>query len=237
MTKVDPKILELAKKITAKRAKTVIDHIIAHGSVSTEELKDIYGYDHPPRAARDVRENGIPLETFKVSDKQGRKIGAYRFGDPSKIEGHKLAGRQTFSKGLKNTLMKTFGERCAVSGIDFPGRYLQIDHRIPYEVAGDEVAEESDPDKFMLLSGASQRQKSWECEQCPNLTGDKNKSVCRSCYWAYPEDYTHAAMMPIRILNLGFSGPDTVIYDRLKVQSQRTGLTIQELVIQKLIDY
>ena len=234
MTQVDPKILELAKKITAKRAKTVIDHIIAHGSVSTEELKDIYGYDHPPRAARDVRENGIPLETFKVLDKQGRKIGAYRFGDPNKIEGHKLAGRQTFSKNLKTTLINMFGERCAVSGIAFQGRYLQIDHRIPYEVAGDEVAEESNPDKFMLLSGASQRQKSWECEQCPNLMGSKNKFICSSCYWAYPENYTHAATVPIRVLNLGFSGQDTAIYDHFKDESEKTGLTIQELVIRNL---
>lgn len=234
MDTIDPKILELAKKITAKRAKTVIDHIIAHGSVSTEELKDIYGYDHPPRAARDVRENGIPLDTFKVLDKQGRKIGAYRFGDPSKIEGHKLAGRQTFSKHLKDTLVAMYGERCAVSGIAFQGRYLQIDHRIPYEVAGDEVAEENTPDKFMLLSGAAQRQKSWECEQCPNLKGAKDKAICSSCYWAYPENYDHAATRPLRLLNLGFSGQDCEVYDHLLEESKRTGLPIQDLVIQRL---
>ncbi|EHD2252822.1 hypothetical protein QUN98_003970 [Vibrio vulnificus] len=234
MTKIDPKILALAQKVTAKRAKTVIDHIIAHGSISTEELKDIYGYDHPPRAARDVRENGIPLETFKVLDKQGRKIGAYRFGDPSKIEGHKLAGRQTFSKGLKNKLIEMYGERCAVSGIAFEGRYLQIDHRIPYEVAGDDVAEENSPDRFMLLSGAAQRQKSWECEQCPNLRGLKDQSVCGSCYWAYPENYTHAATRAIRVLNLGFSGQDATIYDHLNEESKRTGTTIQDLIIQRL---
>lgn len=234
MTEIDQKILVLAQKVTAKRAKTVIDHIIAHGSISTEELKEIYGYDHPPRAARDVRESGIPLETFKVLDKQGRKIGAYRFGDPSKIEGHKLAGRQTFSKRLKNTLIEMYGEKCAVSGIAFEGRYLQIDHRIPYEIAGDDVAEENSPNRFMLLSGAAQRQKSWECEQCPNLKGLKNQSVCRFCYWAYPENYTHAATREIRVLNLGFSGQDTTIYDHLSEESQRTGKSIQDLVIQRL---
>ncbi|HCH1007099.1 TPA: hypothetical protein NKP54_004038 [Vibrio parahaemolyticus] len=234
MSKIDPKILELANKITAKRAKTVIDHIIKHGSISTEELKDVYGYDHPPRAARDVRECGIPLETFKVTDKHGRRIGAYRFGDPSKIEGHKLGGRQTFSKNLKQTLIDMFGERCAISGINYKSRYLQIDHRIPYEVAGDDVAEESDPEKFMLLSGTAQRQKSWECEQCPNLRGAKSKAVCSSCYWAYPTSYTHAATVPIRLLNIGFSGQDADIYDHLNEESNRTGIPIQQLVIQRL---
>jgi len=75
---IDPRILALCNKITAKRPRTVIDHIIEHGSVSSEELQSIYGYDHPPRAVRDVRENGIPIEIFRVSsEKTGRGIAAY----------------------------------------------------------------------------------------------------------------------------------------------------------------
>ena len=53
---VDPRILELCEQVTAKRPRTVIDHILKHGQVTTAELRDLYGYDHPPRAARDVRE-------------------------------------------------------------------------------------------------------------------------------------------------------------------------------------
>lgn len=56
--------IELCHSITAKRPKTVIDHILEHGFITTEELKETYGYNHPPRAVRDVREHGIPLETF-----------------------------------------------------------------------------------------------------------------------------------------------------------------------------
>ena len=51
--------------MTAKRPRTVIGHILQHGFITSEELHSIYGYDHPPRAARDVREYGIPLETFE----------------------------------------------------------------------------------------------------------------------------------------------------------------------------
>jgi hypothetical protein len=60
------KFIQQCKAITAKRPKTVIDHILKYGFITTEELKDKYGYNHPPRAARDVREQGIPLETFRV---------------------------------------------------------------------------------------------------------------------------------------------------------------------------
>ncbi len=82
------------KAITAKRAKTVIDHVLKHGFITTEELNNTYGYDHPPRAARDVREQGIPLETFKVTGSHGRTIGAYRFGDPAAIKAGKLVGQR-----------------------------------------------------------------------------------------------------------------------------------------------
>ncbi len=75
----------LIAAIRNKRPRIVAEHILAHGSVTTEELTDLYGYNHPPRAARDLRELGIPLETFKVKNKEGRTIAAYRFGDTSQV--------------------------------------------------------------------------------------------------------------------------------------------------------
>jgi hypothetical protein len=89
--------IQRAKAVTAKRAKTVIDHILKHGHITTEELKNLYGYNHPPRAARDVREQGIPLETFRITGSDNRRLGAYRFADPSKIRAGTLAGRKVVS--------------------------------------------------------------------------------------------------------------------------------------------
>ena len=37
------KFLDLCRSVTAKRPKTVIDHILKHGHISTEELKEKYG--------------------------------------------------------------------------------------------------------------------------------------------------------------------------------------------------
>ena len=74
--KYPKEFLEHIKSITNKRAKIVIDHILKHGFITTEDLETTYSYNHPPRAARDVREAGIPLETFNIKSKSGKSIAA-----------------------------------------------------------------------------------------------------------------------------------------------------------------
>lgn len=64
--------------------------------ITTEELRDVYGYDHPPRAARDARDEGIPLETLRVRNSQGRTIAAYRFGDPALVRAGRTGERRSF---------------------------------------------------------------------------------------------------------------------------------------------
>lgn len=73
MSDYPKEFLNLLELVKAKRPKTVIQHILEHGYITSQELKDIYGYNHPPRAVRDVREYGIPLETYRVQGSDGRK--------------------------------------------------------------------------------------------------------------------------------------------------------------------
>ncbi len=61
---IDPELQPLIDGVTALRPRRVLDHILKHGHITTAELTSEYGYNHPPRAARDVREHGIPLVTF-----------------------------------------------------------------------------------------------------------------------------------------------------------------------------
>lgn len=107
---------DLLKSVKAKRAKTVILHIHKHGYITTQELKDTYGYDHPPRAARDVRERGIPLVTFRVPGNDGKSIAAYKFGDFNDAQNalSKVAGRTVLSKALKQALVDKFGSKCFI---------------------------------------------------------------------------------------------------------------------------
>ena len=102
------------KAVSAKRPKTVIDHILKHGFITTQELKDRYGYNHPQRAVRDVKEHGIPIEMLRVEGSDGRKIAAYRFGDPAKARPGQQVGRTVLGRELKSNLVALHGERCAI---------------------------------------------------------------------------------------------------------------------------
>ena len=217
--KLPANFVKLCKAVTAKRPKTVIVHILKHGFITTQELKDKYGYNHPPRAVRDVKENGIPIEMFRVEGSDGRKIAAYRFGDPKKARFGKQVGRTALTKEIKDKLVTLHGARCAIYLEPFPERDLQIDHRIPFEVLGDVPTAEPKPEDFMLLCGSANRAKSWSCEHCVNWLELKKPDVCRSCYWAYPDNYTHIAMRQIRRADIMWTEREVEVYEKLK---QRT---------------
>lgn len=181
MSETSKDFIELCHSVTAKRPKTVIDHILAHGYITTEELKNKYGYNHPPRAVRDVREHGIPIETFRVTGSDGRKIAAYRFGDVKSKQFRKLSGRTGLSKKIKEALVEKYGCKCFIYLEEVDERELQIDHRIPYEVGGDGEESELQPADFMLLSGSANRAKSWSCEHCENWHNLKDRTTCLGC--------------------------------------------------------
>ena len=221
--------LTLLRSVTAKRPKTVIDHILEHGYITNQELTSTYGYEHPPRAIQDVRDLGIPLERFKVKNSQGQMITAYRFGEPSEARQEILKGRKSFSKKFKKDLGDSNGNRCGVCLTILESRYLQIDHRIPYQVAG-EGEGSRDPGDYMLLCGSCNRAKSWSCEHCPNWNDLHDPDICKSCYWAYPEFYSHIATQELRRLDLTWNHDEVGQYDRLAVLAQESGASVAEFV-------
>lgn len=220
-----PEFLERLRAVTGRRPATVIKHILEHGFITTDELSSKYGYEHPPRAARDVREQGIPLETFRVKNASGRTIGAYRFGDPTKVT-DTLAGRKTFSRRFKQDLIDLYGSRCSICLTKYEERYLQIDHRVPYEVAGDPDNPERNPRDYMLLCGSCNRAKSWSCEHCENWHHIKASEICMDCYWAQPEAYKHVALKDIRRLDIVWTDQDVEVYDRLNQQAKASGRSV-----------
>ena len=229
VTRHSKAFLELCKSVTAKRPKTVIDHILEHGFITTEQLKDVYGYDHPPRAVRDVREHGIPVDTYRVVGANGRKIAAYRFGEAGGKRLCKFSGRTGLSKKLKEALVEKYGCKCFIYLEEMPVADLQIDHRVPYEISGDHEGDLI-PENFMLLSGSANRAKSWSCEQCDNWNNAKDRTICLSCYWAYPENYSHIAMNPIRRLDLVWQGDAVEQYDLLKTTANSLNKSLPDFV-------
>jgi len=226
-TEIPAEFLARLKAVKAKRARTVIDHILEHGSITTEELKEKYGYNHPPRAARDVKEQGIPIKMFRTVGNDGRSISAYRFDLDAMIEDGK-SGRKAIPKITKDKLLERDGPHCAVCGLKYESRYLQVDHCVPYEVAGETLSD--DLSQLMLVCGSCNRGKSWSCEHCKNWTEIKDVKNCQTCYWASPKNYQHIALVQIRRMDVGWKGEEVKLYDKLQEQSKKEGLSVQDLL-------
>lgn len=196
MHEIDPRVVERANDFIEDTTKSLrgslaLKLMLEKGYTSTEEIKS-YGYEHPPRAIGDVKDAGIPVISESGKSTTGKTIAFYRLGDPGDIKDGLFDGRTIFSKNFKQTLVETYGPRDGISGHTFSENLnlLQIDHRVPYRIAGNDAAfVDQTPENYMLLTAQTQRQKADACDKCPNA----NPSVCRSCYWASPEQYDHIA--------------------------------------------
>lgn len=221
-----PGFLERLDGVTGKRAATVINHILEHGYITTEQIQEEYGYGHPPRAIADVREHGIPLVRSSVKSRDGRNIASYKFGDPSEVREGKFEGRTAFSKQFKQELIEVHGNRCNICLAEFEERYLQIDHRIPYRVSGEPEEPEKNLENYMLLCASCNRAKSWSCESCRNWLELKDPEICSKCYWAQPSSYEHVAMRSIRRLDVVWTDEEIEVYDSLQVQANAKGISL-----------
>ena len=132
-------------------------------------------------------------------------------------------------------MISQYGPKCFIYNEIMDEKDLQIDHRVPYEVGGD-LVEEPEPEYFMLLSASANRAKSWACESCVNWNTAKDTSVCLTCYWAYPEDYSHIAMRQIRRIDIIWQGEEISVYDALKEQARNANKEIQS-IIKEILDH
>ncbi len=224
-------LLAAIARVNGKRPRTVLQHILEHGSITTDELKSLYGYEHPPRAARDVKENGIPLLMSRVAGPGGRSIAQYTIdvdGFLARVSGTKR-GRRPIPRAIKVDLVERFGVRCEACQAEFEAdRLVQVDHRVPFEIAGDPSLD--NPDEFMLLCPSCNREKSWTCEHCPNWT-QQVEDWCQTCYWANPFEYSHLATVPLRIVRLAFVEDEIrAVYAQLVSEAADAHVTVQDLI-------
>jgi hypothetical protein len=214
-------LLNRIKAVSNKRARFVLDSIVKNGMVTTEEINHA-GYEHPPRAVRDARELGFAIETIKVKHTNGRSIAAYIFSKTASIDPRK-AGREALPKKQRDEIIAAAGSRCQICGAS---TNLQVDHRIPYEVAGESQAKQKNP--YLVLCGSCNRKKSWSCEHCPNWLQEKNLGVCGTCYWAEPQEYDHIGTESERRADIVWKGDEVPDYERVRRESERKRRTVPE---------
>lgn len=231
MKKYSKDFLLKLESIKAKRPATVVQHILKYGYITTEDLENIYGYKHPPRAVRDVKEQGVPIETYYVKNSEGKRMAAYRFGNPNEIENKlsKVAGRTILSKALKRALIDKYGTKCFIYLETIDEALLQVDHRIPYEIGGEPNSDNIDC--YMLLSPSANRAKSWTCQHCPNWE-KKDETFCINCFWSHPESYTHIAGNTQRRITITFTGNEIEDFNKLiaLVGEENAQETIKQMI-------
>lgn len=199
-------------QVTNKRARLVLDTIAEKGSITTEELQKL-GYEHAPRAARDVRELGFTLVTTMVKNATGKRMAKYSLA--LNVEAGET-GRLQLPKKERDAIIEAAGGKCQLCGATHD---LQVDHRVPYQVAGESL--KGTPNPCMVLDGTCNRRKSWICEHCPNLMKYKKVNTCKTCYWANPEQHSHVAMEELRRVDVVFTGQETKAFDKFRQRCQQ----------------
>lgn len=166
----------------------VLRDCLKFGQVSTEDLTARYGYNQPPRAARDLRELGFFLITSTGKTSDGRRMAIYSV-DLDKSLGEK-GGRIPFKKSDKISLINEHGETCYFCMGKFSPNELQMDHRVPFEVAGNSNYLAEGSGALILVCSSCNRSKSWTCESCENFS-NQSETICNNCYWVDPDNYSH----------------------------------------------
>lgn len=211
----------------SKRARSCLEHLLEHGTLSTEQLSRM-GYQHPPRAIRDLRDAGVQVKTSRIKNSDGRGIANYTL-IRERTSGR--AGRMHVPKAFRDEVNASTDMHCAICDGVFAARELQCDHRVPFEIAGD--GDGFELGAWMPLCASCNRSKSWSCEHCPNWTV-RDAATCEGCFWAFPKTYKHVATVPERRLMVAFQGDEVGLADALRDEAQRIGHS-QQLLIKKLL--
>lgn len=189
----EPAIQKLRALPMSKRARAALNIMLERGAVTTKVLQEEYGLDHPPRAIRDLKDAGVLVGSRRVKD-SGKTISEYFLEDAS-ATGPGGAPRNPIKKADKDRIIAEFDGKCAMCGTRTSR--LQLDHRIPFAIAGDPP--EWTSATAMPLCPSDNRAKSWACEHCANWV-NRDPDVCLGCMWCRPEDYDHISMFPERRL-------------------------------------
>ncbi len=209
------------------RAQKMLRWLLEHGSISTYDIEKLE-YGHPPRVAQDLKDAGIIIKRiWGQHPETGNRMGIYVLGAEAPITKNTFSGRKALSRNLENQIYEHYGIRCNMDAFEHGKRALQADHRIPYLVGGD-------PDRFdvsdwQLLCGSHQQRKKHECENCDNMK-IKEVEICNGCFWAFPENYSHVAMKPLRRIDTSWGQEDMDTFNRLKGFPEEKGIDLTEAI-------
>ncbi|MGH7812617.1 MAG: hypothetical protein ACREQI_01255 [Candidatus Binataceae bacterium] len=168
-----------------------------------------------------MKEAGVRLKTsFGKHPKSGARMGIYSLAGLN--EATAFSGRKAFPKKFREDFLQAFRNRCNICNVEYASTSLQLDHRVPYLIAGE--SDELRSEDFQPLCGSHQRSKSWSCEHCSNREL-RDVKVCQKCYWAIPDgDYEHIATRQERRVDITWAGEmDVMQYQKIKRRASEFG--------------
>ena len=117
---VMPSILEKFEKSENDNVKVFIKHIIDNGKILSHTLSNEYGVKQAYKVAKEAKNEGFPLISYKVKSEDGRYIQAYKF--PEKDESNNIKNGYIW-KNEKIGSIKTFIETIESLNLDKPSKY------------------------------------------------------------------------------------------------------------------
>ena len=154
------------------RGKYVAQVILERGSVTCEIISK--EYQEYRRAIKDLRDVGVTLS----------KPGQEYYFDPQSFVEAKESRNPLSTQEIQALLKKH--PRCTIC---HQGGHLQGDHRVPWDIVGNQRYKLEGIQAFMALCPSCNTKKRDVCKPCPKTM------PCNDCYWAYPEKYTHIACL------------------------------------------
>jgi hypothetical protein len=103
MPHTDKRILAIARLVTRKRPKTVIDHIIEHGYITTEEIRDVTDITILPGQFGMSEKKAFPLKPIAWKAVMVEVLPLIGLATQMKLKGINLAGGRCFQSNSRSS--------------------------------------------------------------------------------------------------------------------------------------
>jgi hypothetical protein len=218
-------VMDFILKRRTPREKGVLAIYLRQGFITKQDCTDA-GFDVV--VTRDLTKHGL------VFGDQGGRI-YLDFGLSNERLASSTGGFQTLPARKRDEFLRESHLTCALCRCQFEKKRLCGDHRVPHRVAGNRLTEQEGMLAYQVLCYTCNNRKQKACAACPNQQTKRDIEMCRSCFWAYPDTYTHVAGQPERRLEIVLQGLEAdVLLTRLQESARANGRTLSKEVIERL---
>jgi hypothetical protein len=180
--------LDLLVSNFSKRGNFVRDTMLTKGSVTRW---DMLGAGYDPVAVCDLTSLGVTVSTKMISEK-GKSSMEYTLNPQAFID--RAESRMFMTPKERRRFFRSYGCKCLTCSLTLDPRSLQVDHRIPFILVGNSLVKLEGYSALKPACPSCNSTREDICRECIKKRGTNHEVLeCRTCYWAYPENYTHIA--------------------------------------------